>query len=287
MERAEARDRDLGNGDERAVGRQRAEDGIDMGGQACGIDRADGGDLQAVAAEGGRAHRLQIGLRETIERLKFAAHGRAIRMIGIGVRAKDAACGIIGIVDLALQPRRDLALHAFEGLIVETRLVHAEPQQLEGLVRVAGQRLHAARQNIAIGGEGDFDRIIVEDGMKGARVVRPRAFVENAGEKRGEARLSFRVLRGAALEGEFDRDERHGIVFDKPGLDAGFREHFLHARGARRPGAGVRFQRMGGCCGHGVCPEVSVCHQRGGRRRPFSLRKREEDCINPPAEGNP
>ena len=201
-------------------------------GERGGVDRADGGDLQLVSREGRGAHVDQIGPRQRRQGREIAAYGQAIGMVRIGEGAKVAARDIVGIVRLALEAGGDLAHNPLERFSVETRLGDGEPQKFEGAGRIARQSLHASAETVAIGGKRDFDRILVEGAMKALRVVGSRSFVEQAGEKRGDARLADRVLRRAALEGEFEGDERNRVILDKPGLDAALRDDLLHGRGA-------------------------------------------------------
>ena len=68
--------------------------------------------------------------------------------------------------------------------------------------------------------------------MKAFRIIGSRAFVEEAGEKRGGAGLADRILRGAAFEGEFEGDQRNRVILDEPGLDAALGDDLLDGRGA-------------------------------------------------------
>ena len=47
-----------------------------------------------------------------------------------------------------------------------------------------------------------------------------RTLVEQVGDQIADAGLVDRVLRGAAGEGIFHRDQRHGRVLHEPGFDA-------------------------------------------------------------------
>ena len=61
------------------------------------------------------------------------------------------------------------------------------------------------------------------------------AFVEQVGHQIADAGLVGRVLRGAAGEGIFHRDQRNGGVLHEPGFDAAGRNQVLDlGRGLRR-----------------------------------------------------
>ena len=61
------------------------------------------------------------------------------------------------------------------------------------------------------------------------------ALVEQAGDHVADAGLAGRVLRRAAAEGIFHRDQRHGGVLHEPGFDAARRNQVLDfGRGVRR-----------------------------------------------------
>ncbi len=89
-----------------------------------------------------------------------------------------------------------------------------------------------ARDRVAIGAEADMDREIVDGAMEAARVIGAGAFVERRREQRRQSGLLARVLRRAAGNREFERDERHGVALHEPGLKAGRRRDPLHMFGA-------------------------------------------------------
>ena len=89
-----------------------------------------------------------------------------------------------------------------------------------------------ARDRVAIGAKAKMDGEIVDGAMEATRVIRAGAFIERRREQRRQSGLLGRVLRGAAAEREFERDERHGVAFHEPGLKAGRRRDPLHMFGA-------------------------------------------------------
>src|SRR6202011_135304 len=141
-------------------------------------------------------------------------------MVWIGQCAEASASDEIRIVRLAFQTGGDLAHHPLEAVRVETRFGHGEVQEREGPGRIPRQALHASGQNVAVGGKRHFDRILVEGAMKALRVIRSSPFVKETRKKRGGAGLADRILRGAALESEFEGDEGNRVVLDEPSLDA-------------------------------------------------------------------
>ena len=81
---------------------------------------------------------------------------------------------------------------------------------------MARQRLHPSADVIALGMEGELDRFVLERLLEGLVVELARAFVEQAGEHGQRAGLAGGVLGRAAAEAEFERHQRHRIVFDQP-----------------------------------------------------------------------
>src|SRR5579883_122706 len=122
---------------------------------------------------------------------------------------------------------------AQERLFVEARLIDGQAQQFRGAVEIADQAPHPTADMIAVATERNLDRLLVEGAVKSLGIERPGAFIKQAAEQRRRARLAGRVLRRAALEGEFDRDQRHGVVFDQPSLDPARRDDLLDRHGAR------------------------------------------------------
>ena len=97
-----------------------------------------------------------------------------------------------------------------------------------------------ARDRVAVGAKAEMNRELVDGAMKAARVIGAGAFVERRGEQSGESGLFGRVLRRAAANGEFERDERHGVAFDEPDLQAAGRHDPLHMFSAGGDGDGGR-----------------------------------------------
>ena len=117
--------------------------------------------------------------------------------------------------------------------ILEARLVDREAQQLEAVVERARQGLEMAREMVPVGPETEMDRQILDSAVEGARVVRPRALVEDAGEQRGEPLLALGILRGSAAGRKLQGDQGNGVALDEPSLDAAGALHALHGIGAR------------------------------------------------------
>ena len=64
--------------------------------------------------------------------------------------------------------------------------------------------------------------------MEGFRVEIARALVEQAGDHVADAGFAGRILRGAAAEGIFHRDQGHRGVLHEPGFDAARRHEALN-----------------------------------------------------------
>jgi len=152
-------------------------------------------------------------------------------MIREGVAEELLPRNRVGILQDMAQARLDLRPDAGDGIGVEARLVHSEPQEIEGLVRMAAQGFQRAAQAVTVGEEMQLDGPVCQHLLEGGRVVRARPLVEQAGEHCRRAALARRVLGRAAEEGELERHQRHDMLLDQPGLDAARRHHALHAVG--------------------------------------------------------
>ena len=82
--------------------------------------------------------------------------------------------------------------------------------------------------------------------MEGLGIEIAGAFIEQAGDHVADAGLAGRVLGGAAGEGIFHRDQRHGGVLHEPGLDAAGRDQPLDLCGRMRRARCERGQRNAG-----------------------------------------
>ena len=83
--------------------------------------------------------------------------------------------------------------------------------------------------------EAELDGAAIEPFVEGLGIEVTRAFIEQIGDQIADAGFVGRVLRGAAVEGIFHRDQRHGGILHEPGLDAARRHQMLDlCRGLRR-----------------------------------------------------
>ena len=105
---------------------------------------------------------------------------------------------MIGVIELALQAGGDLALHPLERLRLEPRLGDGEAKQFEGPRRVARERLHAAREEIAVGRKRKLDRLFFESAVEGIRIIGPAPSSSSPASSVATPGLPCRVLRGAA-----------------------------------------------------------------------------------------
>ena len=155
-------------------------------------------------------------------------------MIGESRLAKGFRRHGVGIVEVAFQLRGKLAADARDVDGVETRIGQRQFEQFERLVEMARQGLHVTGKGVAIGAKTKMDGVIFNGVMKAARVIGAGAFVDCAGEQGGDAGLVGRVLRRAAAQREFNRDQRHGVAFDQPCRQTAGRDDALHMFGAGR-----------------------------------------------------
>ena len=134
---------------------------------------------------------------------------------------------------------------------------------------------HAQRaaEIVARRAEAQFDGAAVEAFVEGAGIEVARTFVERVGDQIADAGLVGRVLRRAAAEGIFHRDQRHGGVLHEPGLDAAGRNQMLDLGGGvrrRRRPAAVDRQARGERANAGEAPSVMMLNIAGHER--FSSR---------------
>ncbi len=216
-----------------------------------GVDRADRRDFQAVARKNSAAQIDEIAARQSRQDFEIAAHRQAVRVVQESSAAEGAIRHRVRVIGLAFQAGGNLAAHALERFVVEPRLVDGEPRQGKSLRAIAGKRLQPPGQDVAIGRKRQFDRVLIERAMEAFGVIGSGAFVDEAGEEIGGAGLAERVLRGAALEGELDGDERHRVILDEPGLNPALRDDFLDARGARAGFARLELRPGGWICRRG------------------------------------
>ena len=128
-------------------------------------------------ASAGRSSRVDRG-----EALGRAVGRQRIGMAGKDARAPGAAGDRAGLVGLVADLGEQLLAHARRRRLVEARRVDREPQQFAGAVEMARQRLHPSADVVALGMEGELDRLLVERLLEGLVVEIARAFVEQAGE---------------------------------------------------------------------------------------------------------
>ncbi len=151
--------------------------------------------ISIAARQQAGPQRVEIVARQAVEALHIAARRPAIGMVGEGGLAEGPGDHRVWIIGVALQPGGDLAAHAVDRLLLEPRLAERDAQQLEGLVAVAGERLHMAGDRVPVAAESRPNCQILDGEVEGARVIGTGALVEQSGEQSCEAGLAGRVRR--------------------------------------------------------------------------------------------
>ncbi len=189
---------------------------------------------------------LQVGDVDFGNALQRAAGRPAIGMVAKG-DFQELAAGKRGRAGgVAPQAGHDLGANALDIGAVEMRRCQRHPQQVEGFVLVVLEHAQRAAEIIPRRTEAQLDGAAIETLVKGLGIEIARAFVEQIGDHVADAGLVGGILRRAAAEGIFHRDQRHGGVLHEPGLDAAGRNQTLDlGRGVRR-GRGQRRQRDAG-----------------------------------------
>ena len=216
--------------------RQRAEGAVDQLTGCLGIDIADDGDGQLVAREGARDVGAHVVGGDALHRVGRAVALAAVRVAGESRAPPGVGGQAVGIDQLALPVGQFLAAHALDRVGGKTRLREREPEQVEGLVAVLVERAQRAAEIIARGAKRQFDGVALEPLVESLAVEVAGALVEHVGGEMGGAGLVGIVLGRAAVERVAERDQRHRVFGDQPGLDAGRADDRLDGHGGRRRG---------------------------------------------------
>ncbi len=227
---------DVGYRRQLGLRRQAAEGLVEQLAERIGVDVADHGDAQRILGDDAADVVLQVGDldgRHAVERAggrpahRDDRRRRASRNLRLGQRRR--------IGGFAAQVRDHLGADALDVLRLEPRRGQRQPQQVVGLVLVVLEHAQRAAEVIAGRREAELDGAALEPLVKGLGIEIAGALVEQAGDQIADAGLAGRVLAGAAAEGIFHRDQRHGRVLHEPGFDAAGRHQPLDlGRGVRR-----------------------------------------------------
>lgn len=210
---------DVGDRREAGLGRQTAERLVEQLAERGRIDVADHGNPQRVLGQHAADIVLQIG------DINFRhAFKRAVRRPAIGVVAKGdfeefAAGQRRRIGGLAPQAREDLRANSLDIGALEARRCQRHPQQVEGFVPVIPEHAQRAAEIIPRRREAQLDGAAVEALVEGLGIKVAGAFIEQIRNHVADAGLAGRILRRAAAEGVFHRNQRHGGVLHEPGFD--------------------------------------------------------------------
>ena len=181
---------------------------------------------------------LQVGDLDSGDALQGAVARPAIRMILKGDFQQFAAGQRIRIGGFAPQARHDLRANAFDIAALEARRGQRHPEQVEGFVSVIPEHAQRTAEIVPRRTEAQFDGAALETLVERLGIQIARTFIEQIGDHVADAGLVGRILRGAAAEGILHREQRHGRILHKPGLDASRRNQMLDfcggVRGRRR-----------------------------------------------------
>ncbi len=210
-------------GDRRQVGLrgQASERAIDKPAGGGRIDVADDAELQRVA----RKHAAHIAAHvvDGDRRRRFrACRCPSDRRDGLEMPLAQKLRPAMSFGLVLCRCRREIIwrAHALDRGAVEARLGQREPEQVERLVLVLGQRPQGAADIVAGRAQLQLDRLALQPVLEGGGVEIAGAFVERCDRHLGEPGLVGWILRGAAPDREIHRDQRHGRVAHQPEFDA-------------------------------------------------------------------
>ena len=229
---------DLGDRRQASLGGQGAEGLVEQLAERGRIDIADHGNPQRIL----RQHAADVILHDGGIDRRHALQ-RAVGLAGIGMVAEG------DLQKLAAGQRRRVGRGPGAGptltwarirstsAALEARRGHRLAQQVEGFVPVVLEHPQRAAEVIPRRGKAELDGAAVEPLVEGLGIQFLGSLVEQAGDHVADAGLVGRILRRAAAEGIFHRDQRHGGVLHEPGLDAAGRNQALDlCRRVRRQG---------------------------------------------------
>ncbi len=103
---------------------------------------------------------------------------------------------------------------------IEARRGHGQPQQLERLVAVGGQKAQRTADIVERGAEAQRNGRIFLALLEGLRIERSRTVGQQARREAGQPLLVLGIAGTAAGEGKGQRHDRRAAVLDQPRLDA-------------------------------------------------------------------
>ena len=210
----------LRDGDKISGGWEIAEDLVKQRTELFGIDVANGNHLQRILGKNALAIALQIIARDLSNRLLGAGGGASIRMALKGNRVPFVEGDFFGIAGRIGQGRLQLLADALHRIRIETRSVDGELQELGGLVTVGRKRLEIPVKRVlgilVAHAHGDLLHALLK--LPGLQIA--CALIQHRGEKISETFVAGRILRTPTLEGKAHGHHGHGMLLDKPGLDA-------------------------------------------------------------------
>ncbi len=216
-------------GDRRQLGlrRQAAEGLVEQLAERIGVDVADNSDAQRILGDDAADIVLEIRDLDGRHAVERAGGRPGIGMIAEREFEELAAGQRRRIGRFAAQVRDRLGTNPFDILRLEPRRGQRHPQQVVGFVLVVLEHAQRAAELIAVRLEAEFDGAALEPLMIGLGIEIAGAFVEQVGDQIADAGLAGRILAGAAAEGIFHRDQRHGRILHEPGFDAAGRHQAL------------------------------------------------------------
>ena len=200
--------------------RQRTEGGVEQLAGGLRIDVADHGDFQRVLRQHALRIVFQIGGLDDRQAFHRSVRRARIGMRAIGLLPEFAARNRDRIGGFAARVGDHLRTHALQRLGVEPRGCQRQLQEAESFVAMLLEHLHRAAQIVARGREGHLDGAALQPFVEGLGIQISRAFVQRVGGEAAGAGFVGGVLRRAAGEGIFHRDQRHGGVLNQPGFNA-------------------------------------------------------------------
>ena len=218
---------DIGHRGQAGAGRQAAEGLVEQLAERGRIDIADHGNSKRVPRQHAAGIILEIGDVDFGYAFQRAAGRPAIGMVAEGDFQEFASGKRVRAGGVAAQAGKHLGANPFDVGGIEMRRCQRHPQQVERFVAVVLEHAQRPAERVARRGKGKFDGAALEPFVEGLGIQIARALIEQIGDQVADAGLVGRVLCGAAGEGVFHRDQRHGGVLHEPRLDSSGRHQLL------------------------------------------------------------
>ncbi len=208
---------------------------IEQGCQGCSINVTNYSDVEIFTCHQHALMRGKVGTGQRCYSLQCTFGRTRIRMPRQCRMIPGLRRHAVRALHITCDCHQKLTADTLHCLLIETRLVECQTQEVKRLVPVFGQCFERKREIVCGGPEADINGQLLKPALIGLRVHLARPFVQQCRHHVGKSFLAFGVLQRTAFPAGLQHHQWQRMFLHQPGCDPARTRDFLYGDSRLHP----------------------------------------------------